>query len=665
MAFATITTSDVFPDGTSVGAYLRSQWPVEAVKGAPSGSAVATATTSAGQATFSGLADGTSYVAYASVSGAPQYRWFRTDVSSVGSDTALAPPSGGDDLAAINATISSVAAAGGGTVKGTPGSVYKISGPIVVKSNVTLNMSRCTIQFSSTSIRTNMLQNAAVTPVATATDVATTSGSAVVTSPTLAAVAQAGQVLAVVGAGPQGGNTADGANNIWLYGTVLSVAGNNITLTSSNVNGIAANNTLSNATGYLFNRASNITVIGGTWDGGTNWNTRADRTAAGFNSHQLRFRRVDGLTVRDLTVKLSGFPAGGGWVFGINPSDCTDVLVENITGQGSSTAVQCNGPIARVAIRNIRGQTQDDMVALGCVDFQGNDTEGDIIDVLVEGVFPNGSWTAFKGFAGSGSNGAQRYCVATVRTVKGTCTHGPVNLNDYSGAGAGPVEIQFEDITAVGPSTGQTINNSSTFGRIKAPSVPFTPDQAGLLLSTCDPADVAGTAVPTSGTITVAALWVPYTTVVANVMLWIKSAGATLTSGQNLAGIYDALGMMGTAGGLVAQTADQSAVWNTTGFKSTAALTAQSGYTLTLPGGPGVFYWLGILAKGTTTPGFAAKVASINLEPGRGFPYVASVPGAKHRLGFENVGGRSSLLSLNALTISDSGSVALPWVGIT
>jgi hypothetical protein len=82
MAFATITTSDVFPDGTSVGAYLRSQWPVEAVKGAPSGSAVATATTSAGQATFSGLADGTSYVAYASVSGAPQYRWFRTDVPS-------------------------------------------------------------------------------------------------------------------------------------------------------------------------------------------------------------------------------------------------------------------------------------------------------------------------------------------------------------------------------------------------------------------------------------------------------------------------------------------------------------------------------------------------------------------------------------------------------
>lgn len=78
MANYTVRTIDVFPDSTSVSAYLPSQWPPDAGRvGAPHGSAVATATTSAGLATFTGVSFATEYVAYAVVNSVPRYLGFR------------------------------------------------------------------------------------------------------------------------------------------------------------------------------------------------------------------------------------------------------------------------------------------------------------------------------------------------------------------------------------------------------------------------------------------------------------------------------------------------------------------------------------------------------------------------------------------------------------
>ena len=78
MASIVINGGTQFPEGTSVGAYPRTAWGVESLSGAPSGSATATATVTSGQIAFSGLADGTDYVAYAQVSGVDKFRRFST-----------------------------------------------------------------------------------------------------------------------------------------------------------------------------------------------------------------------------------------------------------------------------------------------------------------------------------------------------------------------------------------------------------------------------------------------------------------------------------------------------------------------------------------------------------------------------------------------------------
>lgn len=75
MASFTLTQPQVFPVGTSVGAYNRSDWqPQTAPAGAPPGAAVNSQTVAAnGTLTFTGLADNASYVAGASVSGTWRY----------------------------------------------------------------------------------------------------------------------------------------------------------------------------------------------------------------------------------------------------------------------------------------------------------------------------------------------------------------------------------------------------------------------------------------------------------------------------------------------------------------------------------------------------------------------------------------------------------------
>lgn len=68
MASATIQTGDKFPDGTLLSAYLRSTQ--GETQDGPSGTAVSSATTSNGTATFSGLTEDERYVAWGQVAGA-------------------------------------------------------------------------------------------------------------------------------------------------------------------------------------------------------------------------------------------------------------------------------------------------------------------------------------------------------------------------------------------------------------------------------------------------------------------------------------------------------------------------------------------------------------------------------------------------------------------
>ena len=89
MATFTLTRPDRYPTGTSVSAYPASNWPsnVTSPSGAPLGSAVSgsAATATAAGVTFPDvLASGTSYFAYALVSGEHRYVGFRTATRSEG-----------------------------------------------------------------------------------------------------------------------------------------------------------------------------------------------------------------------------------------------------------------------------------------------------------------------------------------------------------------------------------------------------------------------------------------------------------------------------------------------------------------------------------------------------------------------------------------------------
>jgi hypothetical protein len=119
-----------------------------------------------------------------------------------------------------------------------------------------------------------------------------------------------------------------------------------------------------------------------------------------------------------------------------------------------------------------------------------------------------------------------------------------------------------------------------------------------------DPNGIGNTAARliTAATLNLIGLQVRSPRTVANVTLMLAGKGATLTSGENLVGLYN------SAGGLVGYSADQSSAWAPGGTPTaatvTASLTAQSAGSLTLT--PGL-YWVALLGNGTTMPSFGSN----------------------------------------------------------
>ncbi|WPH59026.1 hypothetical protein SEA_LUCKYSOCKE_12 [Streptomyces phage LuckySocke] len=121
----------------------------------------------------------------------------------------------------------------------------------------------------------------------------------------------------------------------------------------------------------------------------------------------------------------------------------------------------------------------------------------------------------------------------------------------------------------------------------------FTPADHGLIAWTHDPATLRSASNATvSGTVYLAKVKiVNRSTVVSNIIVGIEAAGATLTAGQSLVGLYN------SSGTRLAVSADQSANWTSTGLKTIALTTPQ-----TLAVGS---YYVAILSVGTTPPQFA------------------------------------------------------------
>lgn len=126
-----------------------------------------------------------------------------------------------------------------------------------------------------------------------------------------------------------------------------------------------------------------------------------------------------------------------------------------------------------------------------------------------------------------------------------------------------------------------------------------------------DSEHASSTNILTSGTVYLHKLWLPAASTVNNLGWTITTGGATLTAGQSLMGLYNA------AGTLLAQTADQSGSWTSTGFKL-PALTAP--LAITTSG----YYYVAVLSVGTTPPTGASS-------PGLQTTYNANTLGADLR----------------------------------
>lgn len=130
----------------------------------------------------------------------------------------------------------------------------------------------------------------------------------------------------------------------------------------------------------------------------------------------------------------------------------------------------------------------------------------------------------------------------------------------------------------------------------------WAPTDQGFIGWAFDPVS-AGSAdvISTSGVLKLAKIWLPGSTVTSLVVA-VTVAGTSLTSGQCGGALYTA------AGAKVAQTADQSTAWATTGVKTMALV----GGPYALPAG---FYYTGIWINHTgTSPSFStgAQTAVVN-----------------------------------------------------
>lgn len=118
--------------------------------------------------------------------------------------------------------------------------------------------------------------------------------------------------------------------------------------------------------------------------------------------------------------------------------------------------------------------------------------------------------------------------------------------------------------------------------------VDWSASDQGFITWAYDPVMTFGGTALTNGVLTLARVAVRDSATVNSIACNIFAAGVGLVAGQNFAALYN------SAGARIAVTADQSAVWNTTGNKI-MAVTAPVGVTAG-------YYWLALLGNAATPP---------------------------------------------------------------
>lgn len=192
-------------------------------------------------------------------------------------------------------------------------------------------------------------------------------------------------------------------------------------------------------------RSENITVRGGRWDRGANAGG-----AGGNNLHGLVFRKVDGLTVRDIEFTSSGGK------FGCLVVDCTEWVVDGFHADSChSDGVHVQGPSTNGTIRNVHGTAGDDLVAITPLDYTGYTwgDEGNVKDVVIENIHGVATSQRIVRLV-SGASLEMRN--VRIKGVSGTCSSYPINVGSDSAntnTATGVMdEIVIEDVRAVGGS---------------------------------------------------------------------------------------------------------------------------------------------------------------------------------------------------------------------
>ncbi len=153
-----------------------------------------------------------------------------------------------------------------------------------------------------------------------------------------------------------------------------------------------------------------------------------------------------------------------------------------------------------------------------------------------------------------------------------------------------------DSFTAFGQATGTSSGTVAAGDDPRLRRFDWSAADHNLLGWSCDPAIVnSQTVLSTAGRSEFARLHLPVAAPVTNVLLYVGTAGATLTAGQCFAALH------GPTGTLIGQTADQAAAWASTGVK-----------TMALAGGPYALaaadYIVEFWFNGTTGPAIGRAV---------------------------------------------------------
>lgn len=218
---------------------------------------------------------------------------------------------------------------------------------------------------------------------------------------------------------------------------------------NSNCNMLNNSNTASGNT--------NIRLTGGTWDyNGPN------QSGGNLTLISILLNNVTGLTINHVTAINT-------LKYAFLVCNITNLTANDITFNTTSDGFHMQGPITRADIRNLKGTTGDDMLAMTVGDYASYDvSQGNFQNIVIDGMYPNGSLTCVK-IAG---NGAYIYDGIVIRNLNGTVQNQGVFIENDTNLTMTNVEsIIIENVDVVSSNNEPIIQVSGGTSTSNYPSI--------------------------------------------------------------------------------------------------------------------------------------------------------------------------------------------------